>query len=48
MLLKKLEPGNLCRGCTLDVYGMLFANRCKWAHAITSAASLFNIDREAL
>jgi phosphoketolase len=28
------------RGGTLDVNGMLFANRCSWAHLVQSAASL--------
>jgi hypothetical protein len=27
---------------------MLFANRCTWAHAVASAASLLKIDRKTL
>lgn len=32
--------GYLSRGGTLDAMGMLFANRCTWAHLVGSAASL--------
>jgi len=31
--------GYLNRGGTLDVAGLLFANRCTWAHAVAKAAS---------
>ncbi len=31
--------GYINRGGTLDVGGMLFANRCTWAHAVDAAAS---------
>src|SRR5690625_4884859 len=32
--------GYINRGGTLDVNGMLFANRCTWAHAVDEAAML--------
>lgn len=32
--------GYISRGGTLDVFGMLFANRCSWAHLIDAAAPL--------
>lgn len=32
--------GYISRGGTLDVSGMLFANRCSWAHLIDAASSL--------
>jgi len=32
--------GYLSRGGTLDVPGMLFANRCTWAHAVDAAAGV--------
>ena len=32
--------GYISRGGTLDVAGMLFANRCSWAHLIDAAALL--------
>ena len=35
--------GYLSRGGTLDAMGMLFANRCTWAHLVVSAASLFGV-----
>ncbi len=31
--------GYVNRGGTLDEFGMLFANRCTWAHAVAAAAS---------
>ena len=34
--------GYLNRGGTLDVFGMLFANRCTWAHLVASAAAVLN------
>lgn len=30
------------KGGTLDIAGMLFANRCTWAHIVASAAALLN------
>jgi phosphoketolase len=36
--------GYINRGGTLDVFGMLFANRCTWAHAITAAAALLKVE----
>lgn len=35
--------GYLSRGGTLDAMGMLFANRCTWAHLLVSAASLIGV-----
>ncbi|MCD9029030.1 xylulose 5-phosphate 3-epimerase [Luteimonas sp. BDR2-5] len=32
--------GYISRGGTLDVPGMLFANRCTWAHAVDAAAAV--------
>src|SRR5690606_4965924 len=37
--------GYISRGGTLDVPGMLFANRCTWAHAIDAAAQVAGWDR---
>lgn len=36
------------RGGTLDVNGMLFANRCTWAHIVAEAADLLHLDRHSL
>lgn len=36
------------RGGTLDVRGMLFANRCTWAHLTASAADLLNAPVDTL
>lgn len=36
--------GYLSRGGTLDAAGMLFANRCTWAHLAVSAAALLRTD----
>ena len=36
--------GYLSRGGTLDAAGMLFANRCTWAHLVASAAVLLQTD----
>ena len=36
--------GYVARGGTLDVSGMLFANRCTWAHAVAEAADAMGID----
>jgi phosphoketolase len=35
--------GYLSRGGTLDAMGMLYANRCTWAHLVASAASLLGV-----
>ena len=35
--------GYLNRGGTLDVMGMLFANRCTWGHLVMSAASVIDV-----
>jgi phosphoketolase len=40
--------GYISRGGTLDVPGMLFANRCTWAHAVDAAALVAGWNREAL
>lgn len=40
--------GYLARGGTLDVAGMLFANRCTWAHAAAEAAQALGIDPAAV
>lgn len=37
--------GYISRGGTLDVAGMLFANRCSWAHLIDAAAPLVGWSR---
>jgi phosphoketolase len=34
--------GYVSRGGTLDVNGMLFANRCTWAHAVAAAAEMLD------
>jgi phosphoketolase len=36
--------GYLNRGGTLDVFGMLFANRCTWAHVVAAAAGLLRAE----
>jgi len=38
--------GYISRGGTLDVAGMLFANRCTWAHLVLSAARLLDLPLE--
>jgi phosphoketolase len=40
--------GFINRGGTLDVPGLLFANRCTWAHAIDAVAGVLGHPREAL
>ena len=40
--------GYLSRGGTLDTAGLLFANRCTWAHAVAAAAELIGIGRDEL
>ncbi|ARP76956.1 xylulose 5-phosphate 3-epimerase [Bordetella genomosp. 6] len=40
--------GYISRGGTLDVPGMLFANRCTWAHAVDAAAAVAGWRREAV
>lgn len=40
--------GFIGRGGTLDVPGMLFINRCSWAHIVRAAARLLGIDERAL
>ncbi len=38
--------GYISRGGTLNVSGMLFANRCTWAHAVDAAAATAGWRRE--
>ena len=40
--------GFINRGGTLDVDGMLFANRCTWAHALVEVAQVLSLPRESL
>jgi phosphoketolase len=55
-VLRRIDPGPgrlrahgyLNRGGTLDVFGMLFANRCLWAHLVLSAAELLGVDERML
>lgn len=43
---KTVAHGYISRGGTLDVAGMLFANRSTWAHLVESAARLMNRPRD--
>jgi phosphoketolase len=43
---KTIAHGYISRGGTLDVAGMLFANRSTWAHLVESAARLMNRPRD--
>ncbi|MEJ6781271.1 xylulose 5-phosphate 3-epimerase [Aminobacter sp. Piv2-1] len=55
-LLRRLDGGPLrtdargyvSRGGTLDVAGLLFANRCSWAHLVDGAATLAGWPRDGL
>jgi phosphoketolase len=40
--------GYINQGGTFDTPGMLFANRCSWAHCVAEAARLLNTPREEL
>jgi hypothetical protein len=40
--------GYIARGGTLDVAGMLFANRCSWAHLTDAAVQLAGWSRDEL
>jgi phosphoketolase len=40
--------GFINRGGTLDVPGLLFANRCTWAHVVDAAAAVLGQPRDAL
>ncbi len=40
--------GYINRGGTLDVDGLLFANRCTWAHALAAAADVLMLPVDAL
>ena len=40
--------GFLNRGGTLGVRELLFVNRCTWAHVVEAAASVLNVERQAL
>jgi hypothetical protein len=37
-------PGYVAHGGTLDDAGMLFANRCTWAHVAAEAADALGVD----
>ena len=43
---RTVAHGYISRGGTLDVAGMLFANRSTWAHLVESAARLLNRPRD--
>ena len=43
---RTIARGYISRGGTLDVAGMLFANRCSWAHLIDAAAPLAGRPRD--
>lgn len=45
---KTVALGYINRGGTLDRKGMLFANKCSWAHALVAAASILECDPEEL
>ncbi|MEQ4616962.1 MAG: xylulose 5-phosphate 3-epimerase [Corticimicrobacter sp.] len=40
--------GYISRGGTLDTAGLLFANRCTWAHAVDAAVTLAGLPRDRL
>jgi phosphoketolase len=40
--------GFVAQGGTLTVPGMLFVNRCTWAHALAAVASVLGLPREEL
>lgn len=46
--LRTAARGYISRGGTLDVDGMLFANRCSWAHLIDAATPLAGWSRDDL
>jgi phosphoketolase len=39
--------GYVNRGGTLDLFGMLFANRCTWAHAVKASCGLLEVSPDA-
>ena len=41
-------PGFVNQGGTLNTAGLLFRNRCAWAHALVEVARLLDPPREAL
>jgi phosphoketolase len=45
---RTVARGYISRGGTLDVAGMLFANRCSWAHLVDAAAPLAGWARDDL
>jgi hypothetical protein len=45
---KTAALGYISRGGTLDVAGMLFANRCTWAHIVSQAARLVGAEPAAV
>jgi len=40
--------GLINRGGTMDVPGLMFANRCTWAHVVEAAAGVLGLDRAQL
>jgi phosphoketolase len=46
--LRTSARGYISRGGTLDVAGMLFANRCSWAHLVDAAANHMGWSRDHL
>jgi phosphoketolase len=50
-LLRRIDPGAdrmlslgyIGHGGTLDVFGMLFANRCTWGHIVGAAAQVLKV-----
>lgn len=55
-LLRRIDPGPermvslgyIGRGGTLDVFGMLFANRCTWGHIVEGAAKVLKVSASHL
>ena len=45
---KTIALGFINRGGTLNVPGMLFVNRCTWAHILAATARALNISDDAL
>jgi phosphoketolase len=55
-LLRRIDPGPdrmialgyIGRGGTLDVFGMLFANRCTWGHIVDAVAKILKVPASEL
>jgi len=45
---RTVARGYISRGGTLDVAGMLFANRCSWAHLVDAGGALLGCKREEI